>query len=761
MFKRLVKILFVLILTISVFLGQVATSAQALVPTPTPSGSRALTIPVTDPNTITFEMLRRSEIQLSGSYDSAGFYFSIPADWKITDGAQLEIYMGVTFNTLVQNAKNDVFTGGGTLTVLIDNQAVYVLPLETVGEQKIVVPLPADQLIPQSIDQTMTISFVLNSGNACNVAQSTNVFIHPSTRFVFPHDTVMPDTSLVNFPRPIFQNLVITDTAVIVVPDKPSAAELKAAFTVSAGLSNLSGNNLALDLVTVSSLTPEQQKANHIVFVGKAASLPTLSELTLAMPAVNGKFSPVGGNDDDGVVQMVNSPWSPSHVVLVVSGATDSAAVKAAQAVSTGVLQANQAPNVAVIDKVQPSVATGGQAVDRTLAEMGYRNTIVQSRGVNFTRYIFNVPAGYTTASDAYFDLIYGNSAMLNFERSGIVVLLNNRPIGSVRMGEASSAAATNKARIQIPSAAIVPGRNILQVATTLWPTDDCTPPNANQGLWVNIWPESVLHLPIVESSITPASIQKNLTSYLPVFLYNPTLSDTALVVPENNVEAWRAASRVAAYLGDQVNSPLVDLTVFFGNAVPEDQKAKFNFMVVGRPSELPFVKELNAGLPAPFPDGSDTPVISNYRVLYRVSPESQMGFVQIMQSSWNPANIVVGVFGNSTEGVNWATSSLVDSTLSWRLAGNFASVSERQILTTDTTLLNVSAGPTAAVGQGAGQANVLPAGNTNVPVSAPVAAKPNWLLPALLASIVLIVVVLLIVIISGWARNRTRMKRK
>ncbi|MEI8133427.1 MAG: cellulose biosynthesis cyclic di-GMP-binding regulatory protein BcsB, partial [Leptolinea sp.] len=415
----------------------------------------------------------------------------------------------------------------------------------------------------------------------------------------------------------------------------------------------------------------------------------------------------------------------------------DAGTIKASQAVSTGVIQPNKSPNLAVIDKIQLNAPASSQAEDRSLADMGYTSALIQRRGVNYSTYTFNIPSGFSLATGAYFDLVYGNSALLDFNRSGIVIQLNNRPIGSVKFSDATSGTPTNKSHILIPSAAILPGKNVLQIITNLVPTDDCTPPGLNQGMWVNIWAESFLHLPLATTSVnSPVSAQINLSTFLPTFINDPMLNDTAFVLPVKNPEAWRSAFQLAAYLGSAANGPITTLTAFYGDAVPEADRQKYNFLVIGRPSEMQFLKDLKKELPVPFLENSDTPSTNNSRVIYRIPPEVPLGYVEIMQSSWNPNNVVLSVLGNSTQGVGWAASSLIDANLSWRLAGNFAVVNDLQVLTTDTSMLAV--GSTSIATPPPGESIVIPNISTEIPKQA-ISPQPDWIIPTLIVSVSLI----------------------
>ena len=137
-------------------------------------------------------------------------------------------------------------------------------------------------------------------------------------------------------------------------------------------------------MTTVGQLTPDQKSANHLIFVGKAASLPILGQLQLPVPSNAGQFQVAGGNADDGLIEMVDSPWSISHVILVVSGDTDQGALKAAQAVSTGTLLSDRVPNVSIVQNIQTASASAPQPVDQTLADMGYSRTLFENLGVEF-----------------------------------------------------------------------------------------------------------------------------------------------------------------------------------------------------------------------------------------------------------------------------------------------------------------------------------------------------------------------------------------
>lgn len=705
-----------------------------------------------NPDIVTFSQLRQSEIQLNGPNDSASFSFATPADWLLKNEVQLDLLVGVSFNIGPQTQGDVIVIGGGTLTVLLNNIVLLTQPLNEVGETEIKINIPLSSFTTTRNDGRMSLRFILESGLSCRVVGShTAVYIHSTSYFNFPHDIVKPSTSLVNFPRPIFQNSFFPDSVLLVIPDQPTAAELQAALTVAAGFGNLSSNRLILDMVTMGNLKEDLTKQN-LIFIGKASSIPMLDGLDLPLTPIIGQFQFSDDGSNDGLIEMINSPWSDSHVVLVVSANTDLGIVKAAQAVSSGVIRPNRFENLSLIEQVNTLPVSGPQAIDQTLSALGYEFRSFQQRGNDSEEYIFDVPAGMTASTDAYFDMVYGNSSLIDYNASQIVVLLNDQPIGSVRMSDVTADVPTNHAKIMIPPSAVLQGVNRLSVRVTLEPVNDCTPLNS-LGLWVNIWSESLLHLPLMPSTPRNPVIFQDLVVYPAPFIYNSTLGNTAFVLEHNDLASWRSAMQIAFFLGYQADGSLVQLSAFYGDAMPTTERSKYHLLIMGRPSQMPIIGEMNNDLPAPFLTDND--VVSengNFPVTYRIPLDSSMGYIETMLSPWNSENVVLAILGNTTQGVNWAATALVDSTLRGQLGGSFAVVNNKQIISSDTRY--VVTGSSEVADADIPDVIATPGIMTvpNFPMT-----RPVWIIPALIVSIGLIVIVMVIVIIQNQSRINTR----
>jgi cellulose synthase operon protein B len=760
--KQLIKILPMVALSLILQMGFIfSAQAQSLGPTPSPTPfptpvptSELPAVAAENTNVVSLSQLGLSSIQLTGPLDSSSFSFSTPPDWKLTTGAQLDLLMSVTFNTNLQTAANSQLNnsvaGGGTLSVFMNDALLGVVSLNQVGETETIMQIPPKGLTSSRPDGALQVSFVLDSSISCSVNdQQMNLLIHPNSQFTLPHVSKPLDTSLINFPQPIYQNSFIPDTALLVIPDQPSSGELQSALTVAAGLSRLSFGHLSEDMTTLSKLTAAQSAGNHLIFIGKPASLPVLTQLSLPVPANSGQFQIAGSNPDDGVIQLVNSPWSRSKVALVVSGNTDQAVIKAAQAISSGILRPNGYPNVAIVQQVRTSLLAATPPIDRTLTDLGYPDKIFNSRGVASVRYNFDIPPGWTVAPDAHFQLIYGHSALLNYDRSSIVVMLNGLPIGSVRMSDLSASQSTNSVQINIPSSAVVPGQNRLDINVNIIPNDNCTPPGV-QGLWVNIWPQSTFHLPLSVSMVSHTTGQ-DLSTFPSPFSYDPTLSNIAFVLPNNDSESWRGAMQIAAYLGGQVGGAVIAPSFYFGDQVPQAVRQNYNFLVVGRPSQMPIVGELNKYLPAPFDLASNAKTDGHFLVTYLIPPTSPMGYVEMMPSPWSSDHVVLAALGNTQQGVSWAISSLVDPTLRSQLGGNLSVINGSQILRADT---NVAFNTATDLSTQVSSSPTLP---LTADSTLPSTRNTGWILLLFVISVALIVLTIAVVVIGGSSRKRVR----
>ena len=696
---------------------------------------------------VTLADLGKSEITLNGPFDTSSVTFGLPADWGFTGDAKIDLNVTTTFSSLSQTDANQSL--GGTLVVSFNRTTVATLILDKIGTFDYPINVPVALLSSLRTDGLMELRFTLNSGISCVANQRMNVIINTSTRASFPYEEKAPDTALINFPRPIIQSSIFPDQALVVIPDEPSAMELQSAFTVASGLGNLSSSSLGLELITISQLSDAQKASAHLIFIGKASSIPIIAELPLSLAVQSGAFVFPDGSEDNGVIQLVNSPWSVRNVALVVSGNTDIGTLRAAQAVSTGIFQENTSPNLAIVENIQDAVAPLSMITDQSFGDLGYAAQQFNNRGVDSQSYNFYFPTGNTLSSDAYLELAFGHSSLLDYNVSGIVVLLNSQPIGSVRFDDVTAGQAINRIKVSIPASVVLPGDNRVEIRASLEPLDSCADPNL-RGLWAVIWPDSRLHLPFTTTQLSTEPVS-DLSEYPAPMIFDSTLGTTAVITKRDDVEAWRSFIHVASYLGDRSNGSITKLGVFFDDELSGADLTQYNLIVIGRPSQLTVMGELNTVLPVPFEAGSDI-TQNKFQVTYQIPPEVPIGYLELMPSPWNSEKVVIAALGNTDTGVNWGVSALVDSTLRSQLGGDFAVINNTRVQTIDTRLVQPLV-VTPVVSDPSGISTPIPA---VTPVT-PAINRPAWLLPVLILSIILIIVIIGVAIVTNSRNTRKK----
>lgn len=703
------------------------------------------------PATLSFAMLGQTDILMRGPYSTTNLRFGLPINWAFEEGANLQLM--ITSN-LVTDAASTVAEGqpiGASLNVSFNRSQIALIPL-TAGQNIVYdIPIPPTALSPRLDDGRHVLELLLDADTDCdpNLLHQTSISISSASQFTFPYTEQTPEINLEQLPRPIFQrDSVYPIDAILVVPDQPSAQEMQAALIAAAGLGRMSDSQLPFSLVSSSQITEDTLTASNLIFLGKAENLSLLRDVELPAPLSTDGFTAEGSQPDDGILQIAVSPWNTGRALMVVSGNTDAGVVKAAQALSYGSIQTVSDTNLAIVtDVAPPNIEDESITLDaltsatHTFRDLGYGVATLSGVGKSDFVVDFYVTPGLIAENDSYLDLVFNNSALLSFERSGLNVSLNGNLIGSLRFSDETASTATQ--RIKISPSLVLPGSNQLQIQAELAAPTNCGLAEAT-NLWASVLPESTLYLPLQQAPVD-FNIVQNLNAYPYPFANIPTLSNTAFILPNKNPASWAVASEIAFGLGGRVRGAVIDLATAFDDAVPEDLRSSHDLILIGLPSELTLISELKDSLPAPFETGQNIPVVDNQQVSYRFPPDASIGYLQLLPSPWNSARTILAVVGSTDEGVGLAGNALSDPLLRSRLAGNFALISAENISVADTR---------TGMGMGglAENPDVISEPSVPEPNPSPVvpAARPTWILPAVGVLVFLILVVLIAALVSS-----------
>jgi hypothetical protein len=580
------------------------------------------------------------------------------------------------------------------------------------------------------------------------------VVISGASFFAIPYAETEPAVDLTMLPRPIFQRgSIFPVNVVVVVPDAPSAGELQAAMTVASSFGRMSGGEMPINLVTMSGLTPEMRTESQLIFIGKSSSLSLLQGATLPSPLQGKTFAAPGMQADDGLLQLAVSPWNTGRAIMVVGGNSDAGVVKAAQALSTTNIQTVGNRDLAVIADVTPAMANAEQPNNtlpqemNTFGDLGYDILTLNGVGRSETTVRFTVPPGFVTDEDAYVDLTFNHSGLLDFNRSGLTMFMNGNLISSLLLSEQT--ASTNTQRIKIPASSLTSNTNEMKFQVDLAPLSQCSFIDTS-NTWFSILPESVINLPLSPATATTTA-PRDMGSYPFPFTGEPTLSNLNFVLSKSDPASWNTAAQIALQLGRQASGAIFNPGVSFDGEIPDDVRNSKNMIVVGLPTKMQILNDLNQALPAPFEQGTNVAVLKGQQVAYRFPADASLGFLQLVESPWNPENVILAVSGTTDDGVRQAGNALIAPVLRSRLKGNFALVNGQTLSVADTRtglgIAGASANASAQIPVTSSDAN-----STQTPNSVLAGNEAGWI-PMVIGG--LLIAIVLVIIIAALTRRR------
>jgi hypothetical protein len=653
--------------------------AQEEPPAPGP-GDSPLPFEIDDDpaNQVTFRSLGLDHDNvLTSPFDEYILDFSLPAEWSLQSQAvlQLDISTVVSSVVLAQGFATDV-SGmiAGAVIVRLNGVALETnILLGNHDHSLFYYAVPDEALVLDPLIGMHELSIQWDATSSCDSNLAATLIVHPSSLLILPHQTSPLALDLALFPDPLFrENSPSQGEVVVVVPDAASAEELQAAMAVSAGLGKLSGGELDVSLLPAGELSGQAQESGHLVFVGVDDSFALLDQVNLPV------FTTSTGSD--GLIRIALSPWNEARVVLSLSGGDGGAVLKAARALSSGELvTVNSGRTAAIVSDVGMADLEAGFAEDMTFGALSGEELNFQKFGTNKKYIPFTIPPGLSIGAEAYLDLYYNHSQLIDYLRSGIVLRINNVPVGSARLGDTT--ANYSQVRLLIPNTALKAGMNLLEIQVDLVPRNICTDVR-HESLWVTVFPESLLHLPVTELGFVEAGA---LGDYPLPFAGNEELSDTLLVVPGDSPAAWGAAARLAFNLGSltggRVSSPQLVFSASFSLA----DAAGRNVIVIGQPGEMPFLDELNSIMPVSIGADGELMPEGGAMVEYDISTDASVGYLVLVQSPLEQEKAVLALLGSTDEGVHWAVDVIVNEGARSKMEkGNFALVQGRRVIVED-----------------------------------------------------------------------------
>ena len=691
------------------------------------------------------------ERTLVSPYGVTNLYFNTPLSWKLVSGGEIEIHYDVFFSGAdLDKVIDSTNPYGGNLLFTFNGQIIGTAPLEGTGSHTVRLEIPDTALLSILQDGRHQLTISLDAHFSCDYDINARIVIKPTSFFDLVFEESSPELNLSRLPSPFYlENSFIPDSTLVVVADEPGALELQSALNVMAGFGSMIGREYNMQLITIGQLAGFDPSLYHMIFVGTADRFPILTEVNFQIPIADGKFVNLpAASEGDGVVELAISPWNPSKVIMAVSGNSGEAVMKAGQAVSSGRVFVYSSPTLAFVSNVQVLSDTLPIVEDFTFESLGYVTETLSGIGVKSQEYIFYVSKEQVLTKDAYVDLIYYHSGLLDYGVSSFSVDLNGQVISSTPFNKESEQVTT--LRIKFPPGTLRFGENRLDIRASMIVLPSCDTSGFSDP-WFTISSQSSIHLPVATAGLNAEPLLKDLKFFPELFVTHSDLGDIAFIFPKSDVASWVIAGKLAFSLGQQFNPLIANLEAAYSDEVPQGIHDDNSMIILGLASETPFLTEFNDMLPAPFDMANNVASERQMQVVYRIPDGVSVGYLELMLSPFNSEKSILVVSGNDRAGVLLAGDGLLVNELETQLAGVFAITNGKQVATGN------ASSPFSIVD------NVVPGAvavnTTPIPEilngGAPVVERPVWLLPAIIISSLIVVGVLGYVAVSALAKRR------
>lgn len=620
---------------------------------------------------VPFSQMKFTGKTFNGVYDNTEVWFRMPVEWKLLGGSQITLIYSVRIAETAQNLP----AGGnyGTVYVTMNYVRIAVIPITASGDYRIEIPVSL-ATTPQLNTGYNVVGLTYVNELRCEDENGVSVFIDPNSFLTLTYVIQTTAPRLSNLPGPFLLPGLVTPASipVMVVPLLPTDKDLAAALTVAASMGSMAQGEGKIQLIRADELTDEMKKQSNLILVGVGSALPLLEDLDLLAPIRAGAFA--NGqmiSPEDGVIQIVNSPWNKSLAVLIISGDTGDAVIRAAQELRTEpkVLSGYQGLAVIRAEGAQVSAEAGSasepaaiQSEARSFADLGYQDVTMTGVGTLMADYSFIMPNGSIPERGVTLDLVLNTSAGLDPDRTMMTVRLNDFPVYSIRLGSQESG--DRKIHFEIDPSIILEGRNVLSVEVTIHPLNICDNRMDQYGGWKDdtLWTvivrdTSSLIIPFstgIQTTDEPEQ-QKSLSLFPDAFINSSSLDHLTFLVARDDLDGWNTAVEMAFSLGATSNftkaeKSSVRLQAAFldgsGNTV---QLVGQNVIAVGTNTELEQY----------IPAGHDQIQQYDAPVVFDVLDGAPLGFVDIIPSVWDKDYSMLLVRGNNANGMDLAVQAL------------------------------------------------------------------------------------------------------
>lgn len=605
-----------------------------------------------------------NDVELKTVKTFRNYYFTKPDAWKVLPSSKIVL----TFQHSPQ-----LLPERSSLNILINDQVIKTIELSKANSTKTstTVQIPAKILkdfnkLTFDVDQHYT----YDCEDPFDPALWTTVLNNSTIQL--DYNRVTPKIDFALFPYPIFDKLEYKATDlnfVIPSPEADSDDTLTAMSMIDGSIAQAVGwKDIKVNVSLPDKLTSEN---TNLIIVGTPKENKAIKYFEDAIPyGVSGdKLIDTSGSaipDDVGVLMMVANPKNPANVLLIISGNTPKAVLKAATALT-------QNPTKAVL---KGSTVLVKEPLDNELADLRDWPQYIKTKEARLldvflesktTRGVTSVPIEYDLKimpdismpprNFVKAEIVYSYSAHLDASQSELEVILNDKSLHSAKLSNLDGEN-LKVLELEIPTEDFEI-YNKLEFRFHLFPEKyDICRFTTDEHIWGTIHNTTNFKFPAQIKTVIPDMGLINDGGY--PFTAYPDLQDDVFVLANDfNAYDVYAMLWVTARLAKMTDpTDAMNISVARLNNLSGLQKDTKNIITIGTNDRNKLIKDLDPELNLIYnEEGFKLLKKEGSKNLAELKDIPDMGIVEQMLSPWNDKRVIMILYGQSNEGLKNAIS--------------------------------------------------------------------------------------------------------
>lgn len=553
-------------------------------------------------------------VTLSGNAVQTNMYFVKMGYWNVK---QATLNLNFQVSQLSDKQISDI-------TVSVNNVKFYSFrPKRVSGIQTKKINIPTRLL---SGENNIEVSGqILNKGGHKNyqLAQTPAnwLTIYKNANINFKYQLVPPTKSVKSFYGHFTgADTIVNRNAVITTPSQPTNNELAAGMYALCGQSRIITTET--DQIPVTTFNDSQaKKAAYQVVIATYDHLPANIKKMVA-------------KNDVANQAVIKTHDTKTKHLLIVTAKNGALLKKAAKYIANQELMKETSQATKVITQDTPTYTSVLQ-YDGS-AQLTKQDSQIVGANHQEQAYFVSSPVDRDNADGSEVRLHFRYAKNLNFKRSMVTVLINNRPIGSKKL--TAKHANDDELTVKFPAGQSLGNEFTVRVAFDL-DIDDQSKANNNQTPWATVSSNSKA---IIKSQPKNSLLFSN---YPGVFIKNQTFDNLMVVRPKTMTGPdFQTLSNIFNLIGNYAQSNTGKVT-FVGHRPSRDQLKRSSVIAFGAPKQNPFIKSLNPQLYFQFGNHFSS-LVSNEKLSIEHQYGKTVGTAQLLRSLFNKRRALLVITG-------------------------------------------------------------------------------------------------------------------